>query len=78
MHPARILAELKIKGWPCQRLCEEMKLSRSAFYHTIHNRPFPSPRLQEKIAEILDMPVEELWPELKEHTPVESVGALYA
>jgi len=65
MHPARIGAELKIKQVSYKDVARECKVSEAAVYNTIHNRPFPSPKVRREISRILEIPTEELWPDRK-------------
>ena len=63
MHPARIVAELKVRGWSYKRLADACGVSDSAVYNSVYGRPFVSRKVRMKIALVLDVPVEEIWPE---------------
>ena len=65
MHPARILAELKVKGYIYKDVCKTCGVHPSSFYNTIHRRPFVSPKVERELSRILEIPMEELWPDRK-------------
>lgn len=63
MHPAFIIANLKVRGFRPIDIAEELGVSGVAVHNSIYGRPFPSPRVRQRIAEILEREVEEVWPE---------------
>jgi len=65
MHPARILAELKVRGYSYKDICETTGVRPTSFYNTLHRKPFPSPKVEREVSRILGVPVEELWPDRK-------------
>lgn len=63
MHPARILAELKVKESSVKEIARTCRVSESAVYNTIYQRPFVSPKVQREIAQVTGISVSEIWPE---------------
>lgn len=64
MHPAYIIAELKVRGFRSVDVAGECGVTRFAVHNTIYNRPFPSPKVRQKISEIIGKPPEEIWPQV--------------
>lgn len=63
MHPAFIIAELKVRGYRPIDVAKACDVTRFAVHNTIYSRPFPSPKVQKQISEIIEKPIEEIWPD---------------
>lgn len=60
MHPEEIKAALRIKGTTLAALADQCGVSRSMVTHVIHGYA-RSKHIQDRIAQILDKPVETIW-----------------
>lgn len=66
MHPAYIIAELKVRGVRMADIANEMAVTGAAVRNSIYGTPFPSPRIRARIAEILERDADEIWPPVEE------------
>jgi len=64
MHPEQIKAQLRMKGITPTALADELGVGHSGVSQVISGRVV-SARIRAKIADILGMPVETLWPAVK-------------
>lgn len=63
MHPAYIIAELAVRGVRMTDIARDCNVSFQAVHNTVYGKPFPSPRIREKIARVVERPVDEIWPD---------------
>lgn len=61
MHPEQIKAELRMRGTSASGVADSMNLSRAVVSNVIHSRT-KSRRIATHIAEIMERPLEEIWP----------------
>lgn len=61
MHPEQIKAALRMKGHTQAMLADELHVARTTIGQTINGR-VKSERIQDRISEVLEVPVKEIWP----------------
>ena len=61
MHPERIRAELRIKGVTFASLADELEVSMASVSNAVRGRS-RSARIARRISQILEIPVDRLWP----------------
>jgi lambda repressor-like predicted transcriptional regulator len=62
MHPEEIKAALRMRRVTQVVLAEELKVAPSSINQTISGR-IRSERIQARISQLLEKPIEEIWPE---------------
>lgn len=63
MDAIDIKYHLEKRGYQIKDIAQECDKSSAAVSNTIHGRPFKSPKVRAKIAQILEMDVSDIWPE---------------
>ena len=69
MHPEQIKATMRAKGISLAALADELDVTASVVSQVVSGRSV-SARIQSRIAEIADIPVEVLWPSPKVRNPL--------
>lgn len=60
MHPEQIKAELRIAGTTISIVADELLVAQATVSQVVHGRS-NSRRIKERIAEIINRPVDEIW-----------------
>ncbi|MYC16258.1 MAG: transcriptional regulator [Gemmatimonadetes bacterium] len=63
MSPTEIRSSLKKRGYLMVDVANECGRTLSAVRNSIYGLPFPSPAIRQHISEILDKPIDAIWPE---------------
>ena len=62
MNPQEIIFKLRLNDWSGPKVGEALGISRSAIGHVIHGRS-KTRRVRYFISGIINIPVEDIWPE---------------
>ncbi len=61
MHPEQIKADIRMAGTTPAVIADELNVTRATVSQVIHGR-CTSARIQERISEIINKPVSNIWP----------------